>query len=307
MGGGHAHGPAMVSAAQRHRGRLVIALVVSMVVVVGQTIGALLTGSLALLADAGHVLTDAAGVGLALLAVWFAGRPPSPRRSFGYHRAEIFAAVLNAAVLIVVAVLVLIEAVRRLTDPPEVQAGWMLVVAAVGLVANLVGLALLHTGQGESLVVRSAYVEMIGDLLGSAAVIVAAVVIATTGWQVADPIVSGLIGLAILPRTFSLLRDAADVLLEGTPRHIDLEHVRRHILGVPGVRDVHDLHVWTITSGMPVMSAHVVVSDEVLDSRCGGSVLDAVSACLVHHFDVQHCTFQIEPDTHAGHEPALHA
>lgn len=309
MGTGHHHGPvaAAASAGARHRGRLVAALAIALFALALQAVGGIVTGSLALLADAGHILTDAAGVGLALLAIWFANRPASPRRTFGYYRVEIFSAVVNAVVLAVVAVLLLVETARRLTDPPAVQSGPMLVIAVIGLLANLTSLLVLRAGQAESLAVRGAYLEVLGDLLGSAAVIVAALVISFTGWRLADPIASAVIGVMILPRTWSLLRDAVDVLLEATPRGIDLDHVRTHILGVHGVIDVHDLHVWTITSGMPVMSAHVVVSDEVLGNACGGSVLDAVTNCLTDHFDVRHCTFQLEPAIHADHEHPLHA
>jgi cobalt-zinc-cadmium efflux system protein len=301
VGGGHHHG-GTGSAAQQHRGRLLVALGISLTVLVGEVVGALLTGSLALLADAGHVLTDAVGVGLALLAVWFAARPANARRTFGYYRMEILTAVANAVILLGVALFVLVEAVRRIGSPPEVRAGPMLVVALLGLVANLVGLLVLRRGQGESLLVRGAYLEVLGDLLGSAAVVVAALVIRFTGWQLADPVASALIGLLILPRTVALLRDAVNVLLEATPAGIDTDRVRAHMLRVPGVADVHDLHVWTITSGMPAMSAHVVVEDP--GTPDGGPVLDALGGCLGEHFDVRHCTFQLEPRGHAAHEPA---
>lgn len=304
MGAGHDHGA--MSAAQRHRGPLLIALSISLAVLVGELIGGLVTGSLALLADAGHVLTDVAGTALALLAVWFAGRPANPRRTFGYYRVEILTAVANAVILFGVALAVLIGAYRRLTDPPEVHTGPMLVVAVIALVANLTGLAVLRRGQGESLAVRGAYLEMLGDVLGSASVIVAALVIRFTGWWPADAVASALIGLMILPRTFSLLRDAVNVLLEATPPGMDLAEIRTHILTVPGVLDIHDLHVWTITSGMPVMSAHVVVADDIDGDPRAGCVLDALTGCLSTHFDVRHCTFQIESASHADHEPQPH-
>lgn len=304
MGSGHNHGAAATSAAQRHRGRLVLVLGISVTVLVGEAIGGLLTGSLALLADAGHVLTDVAGTSLALVAVWFAGRPATKKRTFGYYRVEILTAVINAVLLFGVALFVLVEAYNRLTSPPEVHSGPMLVVAVIGLAANLVGLVVLRRAQGESLAVRGAYLEVLGDVLGSVAVIVAALLIRFTGWQLADPVASAVIGLMILPRTWSLLRDAVNVLLEATPKGVDLEHVRAHILGTPGVVDVHDLHVWTITSGMPVMSAHVVVADGTVGD--GGRVLDQLGGCLAEHFDVRHCTFQIEPRGHADHEPAPH-
>jgi cobalt-zinc-cadmium efflux system protein len=290
------------SPAAAHRGRLAAVFVVTVAVLVVEVVGAALSGSLALLADAGHMLADAAGIGLALLAIGFAARPASPQRTFGYYRVEILAAVVNAVLLFGVAGFVLVEAWRRLTDPPEVASGLMLGVAAVGLVANAVSIWLLRRGQAESLNLRGAYLEVWGDLLGSVAVLVAAGVIAGTGFQAADPIASALIGVLILPRTWRLLRDAVDVLLEAAPKGVDLAEVRRHLLEAPGVADVHDLHAWTITSGLPVLSAHVVV-DRDADA---GAVLDGLAACLSGHFDIEHSTFQLELPEHRGHEGATH-
>jgi cobalt-zinc-cadmium efflux system protein len=201
-----------------------------------------------------------------------------------------------------VAGFVLVEAWRRLQEPPEVASGLMLTVALVGLVANAVSMWLLRRGQAESLNLRGAYLEVLGDLLGSAAVLIAAAVIALTDFQAADPIASTLIGLLILPRTLRLLREAVDVLLEATPKGVDMAEVRRHLLETPGVADVHDLHAWTITSGLPVLSAHVVV-DSGADS---GKVLDGLGACLAGHFDIEHSTFQLERPEHRGHEGVLH-
>jgi cobalt-zinc-cadmium efflux system protein len=309
MGAGHAHGHSHGhhTATGRYRRRLFAVLAITLTVMVVQVAGGLASGSLALLADAGHMLTDAAGVGLALLAASFAARPATLERTFGYQRAEILAAVANALLLFAVAAYVLVEAVRRLTAPPEVDSGLMLAVALVGLAANAVSLLLLHRGQSESLNVRGAYLEVLGDLLGSVAVIVAALVIQFTGFTRADAIASALIGLMILPRTWALLRDAVDVLLEATPKGVDLAHVRDHINGIPGVVDVHDLHAWTITSGVPVLSAHVVVDDAVLAEGCDGrAVLDRLGECLGAHFDVEHCTFQLETVAHRDHEAAHH-
>lgn len=305
-GHGHDHG-AGVSAGGRHRGRLLVVLAITFTVLVAEIVGAWLTGSLALLADAGHMFTDVAGIILAVLAVTFAARPATPERTFGYYRLEILAAVMNAVLLFGVAVYILIEAWRRWFSEPQVEGGLMLVFAVVGLVANIVGLMVLRAGQAESLNVRGAYLEVLGDALGSVAVIVAAVVIALTGWGRADVIASVAVALMILPRTWSLLREAIDVLLEATPRGVDLDKVRGHLLEVPGVRAVHDLHAWTITSGLPVLSAHVVVSEDTLAERGNGRLLDAFGECLSDHFDVQHCTFQIEPDEHARHEFPTHA
>jgi cobalt-zinc-cadmium efflux system protein len=293
----HAH-----SAAAAHRGRLTAVFAVTLVVLVVELVGAALSGSLALLADAGHVLTDGAGVGLALLAIRFAGRPATPQRTFGYYRLEILAAVVNAVLLFGVAGFVLVEAWRRLTEPPAVASGLMLAVAAVGLVANAVSLWLLRDGQRHSLNLRGAYLEVWGDLLGSVAVLAAAAVIALTGFQAADPIASAVIAVAILPRTWRLLREAVDVLLEAAPKGVDLAEVRRHLVETPGVTDVHDLHAWTITSGLPVLSVHVVVERDA-DT---GQVLDGLGACLAGHFDIEHSTFQLEQPEHRGHEGATH-
>lgn len=293
---GHQHVP--VTAGQKHRGRIVAALVITVTVMVAEVIGAILTGSLALLADAGHMLTDSAGLLIALIATWLAARPATSRWTFGWQRAEVLAALINGVMLSVIAVVVIIEGVRRLADPPEVQGPLMLVFGVVGLVANLVALRLLSGGKAESLNVRGAYLEVFGDLLGSIAVIAAAITIALTGWSPADAVASLVIGLMIAPRAALLLRDVARVLLEGTPEDMELAQVRAHMESVDGVLAVHDLHAWTITSGVPVLSAHVVVRDEVLDPAEFCRVLDAVQDCLRGHFDVEHSTIQLEPDTH---------
>ncbi|RFU20930.1 cation diffusion facilitator family transporter [Geodermatophilus marinus] len=305
---GHAHGPGRGAgtASAAHRRRLAVVLVLTLLVMVAEVVGALVSGSLALLADAGHMATDALGVGLALGAVSLAQRPPRGRRTFGWQRVEILAAVANGLLLLAVTGYVVVEAVRRIGETPEVGSGVMLGVASLGLAVNLVGLALLHRGRTGSLNVRGAYLEVLGDALGSVAVIAAAVVIALTGWTPADTVASLVIAVLVAPRAWSLLREAVDVLLEAAPRGVDLDQVRQHILGVPGVTGVHDLHAWTITSGMPVLSAHVVVADEELEAGHGGRVLDALCACLGDHFDVEHCTFQLEAGTHAGHEAPVH-
>lgn len=308
MGHGHdhAHVPAGATASAGYRRRLGWVLAITGTVLVVQAVGAVLSGSLALLADAAHMATDTLGIALALVAVTLAQRPASGRRTFGLQRVEVLAAVGNGLLLIGVGAYVVVEAVRRIGDPPEIRSGLMLAVAVLGLVANLASLALLRGGQGESLNVRGAYLEVLGDALGSVAVIVAAVVIATTGATAADVVASLVVGALVLPRAWSLLRDALDVLLESTPRGVDLDDVRSHIEGVEGVLAVHDLHAWTITSGLPVLSAHVVVADDVLADGHGGRVLDALCACLGGHFDVEHCTFQLESASHRDHEAPVH-
>jgi cation diffusion facilitator family transporter len=303
---GHDHGAAHGTAAAAHRGRLAVVLGLTIGVFVVEVVGAVLSGSLALLADAAHMATDALGIGMALGAVTLAQRPARGRRTFGWQRIEVLAAVGNGLLLLAVGVYVVVEAVRRIGDPPDIHSGWMLGVALLGLVVNVGSLTLLRAGQDESLNTRGAYLEVVGDALGSVAVIVAAVVISLTGWTGADVVASLAVGALVLPRAWSLLREAFDVLLEAAPKGVDLEQVRAHVLGVSGVLDVHDLHAWTITSGQPVLSAHVVVTEEVLADGHGGRVLDALGSCLGHHFDLGHCTFQLESPGHRGHEAPVH-
>ena len=301
----HGHG-GPVTATGGHRRTLVIVLIVTLAVTALQLIGGILSGSLALLADAGHMLADAAGVGAALVAAALATRPATSARTFGLLRAEILAALANAVLLGGVAIWVLVEAAQRWDEPPDVETGLMLAVAVVGAAANLGSLLVLRDGQRESLNVRGAYLEVLGDLVGSVLVIVAGITIATTGYARADALASVAIGLMILPRAWGLLRDVLDVLLEATPRGVDLDYVRDHIRSVPGVVDVHDLHAWTITSGVPVLSAHVVVDDDCIATGRSGEVLDRLGECLEGHFEVAHCTFQLEPVGHQEHEAAHH-
>ena len=304
MGHGHSHAPVTAAGGQRRRLALVLGL--TLAVLVAEVVGAVVSGSLALLADAGHMATDALGIALALGAVSLAQRPARGRRTFGWQRVEILAAVANGLLLVAVALYVLVEAIRRIGNTPEVDSGLMLAIAGVGLAVNLVSLAVLHRGRAQSLNVRGAYLEVLADALGSVAVIVAGLIILTTGWTPADTVASLVIGCLVLPRALHLLRDALDVLLEAAPRGVDMGRVRTHILGVDGVLDVHDLHAWTITSGLPVLSAHVVVTEEALAAGHGGRVLDALCECLGEHFDVEHCTFQLEAESHAGHEAPVH-
>ena len=303
---GHDHGAAHGTAAAAHRGRLAVVLALTIGVFVVEVVGAVLSGSLALLADAAHMATDALGIGMALGAVTLAQRPARGRRTFGWQRIEVLAAVGNGLLLLAVGGYVVVEAVRRIGDPPDIHSGWMLGVALLGLVVNLGSLALLRAGQADSLNTRGAYLEVVGDALGSLAVVAAAVVIGVTGWTGADVVASFAVGALVLPRASSLLREAFDVLLEAAPRGVDLAEVRAHVLGVAGVLDVHDLHAWTITSGQPVLSAHVVVSEDALADGHGGRVLDALCSCLGHHFDLEHCTFQLESPGHRGHESPVH-
>ena len=292
-----------VSAAAANRDRLLAVLGLSLFVLLVEVVGGIASNSLALLADAGHMLTDVSGIGLSLLAIWFAGRRPTTERSFGYLRLEIFAAVANAVLLFGVAAFILVEAWQRLSAPPEVASGLMLGVALVGLALNAVSLFVLRDAQRTSLNMRGAYLEVMGDLAGSAAVIVAAVIITWTGWIAADAVASVAIALLILPRTFALLRDATDVLLEATPKDLDMTHVRRHILEAPGVVDCHDLHAWTITSGVNVLSAHVILAEGADPAL----TLDALCACLSDDFDIEHSTFQLETADRRRFEERSHA
>jgi cobalt-zinc-cadmium efflux system protein len=302
MGSGHDHSSAAIAAPRK---RLLAVLLISAVILVVEVIGAIRSGSLALLADAGHMLTDVAGVSLALLAVTFAAKKAGPERTFGYFRLEILAAVANAVLLFGVSIYLLIESWSRWNSPHEVDGGIVLVFAGIGIVANLVSFFILRGGAKDSLNVRGAYLEVLGDLLGSVMVIIAALIIIGTGWERADALASAVVALMMLPRTWSLLREAVDVLLEAAPRNVNVGEVRAHILDVDGVIDMHDLHVWTITSGQPVMSAHIVVSDETLASG-SARVLDDLHECLAHHFDVNHCTFQIEGVGQAERENSQH-
>ncbi|MEU6477271.1 cation diffusion facilitator family transporter [Streptomyces sp. NPDC047017] len=308
MGAGHDHGHthgATGTAAAAHRGTLRIALSITLAVMVVEIVGGVLADSLALVADAAHMATDALGLGMSLLAIHFANRPPSRNRTFGYARAEILAALANCLLLLGVGGYVLYEAVQRFLVPADTHGGLMIVFGLVGLVANSVSLTLLMRGQKESLNVRGAFLEVAADALGSLAVMISAAVILLTGWQAADPVASLAIGLLIVPRTVKLLRETLDVLLEAAPKDVDMDEVRSHILALEGVEDVHDLHAWTITSGMPVLSAHVVVSSEVLNAIGHEKMLHELQGCLGVHFDVEHCTFQLEPGGHAEHEARL--
>ncbi|GHJ41848.1 cation diffusion facilitator family transporter [Streptomyces sp. TS71-3] len=302
---GHAHGAHTGTVAHAYRGRLRIALSITLAITFAEIAGGLLADSLALIADAAHMATDALGLAMALLAIHFASRPPTGRRTFGYARAEILAALGNCLLLLGVGSYVVYEAISRFITPIATTGGVVAVFAAFGLVANLVSLLLLMHGRRESINVRGAFLEVTADALGSVAVLVSAAVILTTGWQAADPVASLLIALMIVPRTVKLLRETLNVLLEAAPEDVDMSQVRSHILALPGVEDVHDLHAWTITSGMPVLSAHVVVSSEALSDIGHERMLHELQNCLGDHFDVAHCTFQLEPGGHAEHEAGL--
>jgi cobalt-zinc-cadmium efflux system protein len=282
------------SAAGRHAAPLAAAIRIGLAILVVELVAGYAANSLALLADAGHVFADVSGMGLSLVAIRLAARPPSGGRSFGLYRLEMLAAAVNAVVLLGIAIVVAIEAFRRFGAPPEVQPSLVIVVAVLALAANVVSLRLLAPGQRESLTMRGAYLEIAGDLIGSIAVLVAGFVILATGWRPADAVASLVVAVLIVPRTVRLLRDSVDVLLEATPKGVDLADVERHVLEAPGVIGVHDLHAWTITSGMNVVSAHVVLGP---DAR-PGDILDHLGTCLSADFDIKHSTFQLETPEH---------
>jgi cobalt-zinc-cadmium efflux system protein len=300
----HAHG-----AQSSQRWRLAVAFGVTAVILVAELVGAAITGSLALLTDAGHMVTDSAGLLVALIAATLADRPPTAQRTWGFARAEVVAASAQAAVLLGVGVYVVIEGVQRLFAPPEVPSGLLLVFGLVGLAGNLISLAVLTAGRNSDLNLRSAFLEVVADALGSVGVIAAAIVIALTGWGQADAVAALLIGVLIVPRAIGLLRESVSVLLETTPRGLDLDEVRAHLLRQPHVREVHDLHASQIATGLPVLTAHIVIEPECFRDGHAPEVLSSLQTCVAEHFPVaiEHSTFQLEPPRppHAGH--ATHA
>ena len=298
MGHGHSHGSAIPSgsAAGRNKSRLAWALALTLTYMFAEVVGGLLTGSLALLADAAHMVTDAGGLALSLLAIHYAAKPPTPGKSFGYMRFEILAALANAVVLLGVTAYILYEAYRRFVEPSEIL-GWpMMLVALVGLGVNLVSMRLLAGGSSESLNVKGAYFEVFSDMLGSLGVIVAALMVMATGWRWVDPLVGAGIGLFIVPRTWRLLSEAVHILLEGTPPGIDLDQLKSDLEALPCVQRVYDLHAWTLTSGFDAMSAHIVIEDI---SR-SPSLIRSVRAMLKERHAIEHVTVQVEDETLAA-------
>ena len=300
---GHAHGSGLAD----HRGRLGVVLAITSTVLVVEVVGALVSGSLALLADAAHMLTDVAGLTLGLVAAMLARRPPTSQRTWGYRRAEILGAAAQAGLLLAVGVYVLVEAVRRLFTPPDVTSSAMLVFGLVGLLGNSIGLLVLARGRDADMNMRAAFLEVVNDALGSVAVLVAAVVIATTGWTRADAVASLVIGVLIVPRTVRLLRETGHVLLESTPAGLDLDAVRARLLAPEHVLEVHDLHASQVATGLPVLTAHVVVDDSCFNDGHIPRLLDELQTCLHDEFDVEHSTIQFEARSHGEHEHDTHA
>lgn len=290
----HEHG----SVTAGHRGRLFIVLALTASFMIVEAVVGLLTNSLVLIADAGHMLTDVAGLTIALTAIWFAQRPATETKTYGYYRAEILGALLNSVLLIAVSAYILFEAYQRFQDPPEVPSTPLLIVATLGLGVNIVGAWMLLRGASQSLNIRGAFLEVVGDGLGSVGAIAAGIVLLTTGWQYADPLFAAGVGLFILPRTWHLLKGALDVLFEGTPSNISLADVQQTMLSAAGVRSVHDLHIWTVTSGFVALSGHVQVSEEADRD----AALVTLRERLHEKFDIDHVTIQIE---HEGVESQL--
>ncbi len=292
---GHSHGS--LRAGERHKGRLVAAFALLAAFMVVEVVGGLWSGSLALLSDAGHMLTDVLGLGMALAAIQLASRGSSrSHHTYGLYRVEILAALANAVLLCGVALYVLVEAVGRFDEPPEVRTGVLIGVAGLGLVANLIAFGLLREGAKESLNVHGAYLEVLADTVGSIAVIVGGIVIEVTGWGWVDPIIGVAIGLWILPRTWRLAAQAVRILVEAAPPGVDLEALNADLAAVPGVIDVHDLHVWTLTSDMDMASAHLMVAVGT-DAH---AVLDRAGVVLREDYGIDHATLQVEPDDHEG-------
>jgi cobalt-zinc-cadmium efflux system protein len=268
------------------------ALALTVAFAVAEVVGGLVSHSLALLADAGHMVTDAGALGLSLFVLWIARRPPTAEKSFGYYRLEILAALVNGALLILVTVGIVVAALRRLETPPAVRSGLMLAVATLGFAANVVAVAMLHRAREENLNTRAAYLHILGDTLGSLGTIVAAGVILATGWLLADPLLSIAIAALILVSAVRLVGESVDVLLEAAPRHLSLADLHDAIGAVAGVADVHDLHVWTVSNGIVAMSAHATVPDP---ARHQGA-LEEICRC-VRAFGIQHVTIQMERAT----------
>jgi len=295
--GSHEHGHT-VGARDGNRGALALVLALTASFTVVEIIGGLLTGSLALLADAGHMLSDNLSLGVALFAAWLAGRPATPEKSFGYRRAEILAALANGVTLVAISVWVFVEAYERFREPAEVLGGPMLAVAALGLLVNAVGATILYRSGGESLNVQGAMRHVFADALGSVGAMIAAATIILTGWRYADPLISVAIGLLILGSSWTLLRDSTNILLEATPRGLDAGDVGRKMAAAEGIIEVHDLHIWTITSGFPALSAHVLVGGQ---EDCHARRRD-LEKLLTREYGISHTTLQVDHvgDHHAS-------
>jgi len=302
MGAGHDH------ATSNNRNRLLIAFIITVAVFVAQAIGAIVTGSLALLVDTAHMLTDSAGLLMALLAAGLMQRPATKKHSWGLRRTEVLSAMAQSSLLFAVGIYALIEGVRRLVEPPEIQPTGLLVFGIIGLVANIAALLVLTGGRNSNLNMKAAFLEVINDALGSVGVILSAIVIALFGWYQADAVAGILIAALIVPRTIVLLKASLGVLLESTPKGIDPEDVRSHIMAMDHVTDVHDLHITRISSDLPVLTAHVIVDDSCFRDGHAAEMLPALQRCVAEHFElsIEHSTFQIEPESNIDREHVRH-
>jgi cobalt-zinc-cadmium efflux system protein len=293
-GHGHHHGHSHADAGRENSRRLAFTLALQVLYLVAEVVGGYLANSLALLADAGHMLSDVGALGLSLFAIWIARRPATDRRTYGWHRTEILAALANAATLISISLFIFYEAWARFRQPQPVEGMLVVWIAVGGLLVNGIGAAALHSGREHSLNIRGAWLHLLTDALGNVGVIAGGIVVWAFGWLWADPAVSVLIGVLVIWSSWGLLRDSLGVLLEGTPAHIDVDAVRTALLAVPDVEEVHDLHVWTITSGLEALSCHVVVGGRD-ERRFSGEILADVHEVLHQRFGLHHLTVQIEP------------
>lgn len=289
------------SPASRHKKNLIFVLLLSGTYMIAEVIGGVITQSLALMADAAHMLTDVVGLLLALIAIKIGERKADTSKTFGYYRTEILAAVINAVVLLGISLYVLYEAYQRFQNPPAVQSKTMLIVAGIGLVVNIIGMMILRKDSEGSLNMKGAYFEVLSDMLTSIGVMIAGVIMLTTGWYYADPIISAAIGLLIFPRTWRLLKEAVNVLLEGTPKDVDIHQLRKSLEEVQGVKDVHDLHVWSLTSSVNAMSAHIVKDQGTVQNQ----LLKTLTEAVTQNFKISHTTFQIEEDGYEEQEVHL--
>jgi cobalt-zinc-cadmium efflux system protein len=271
---------------------LKITLVLVLVIMVAEIIGGFLSNSLALLSDAGHMLTDALALGLSWFAMNLARRPATPTRTYGYHRAEIMAALVNGTVLVLVSVFIFYEAYQRFNELPAVKSPLMLAVAIIGLIANLIGMLLLKRGSQKSINIKAAFWHIIGDTLSSVGVIIAGVIIYFTGWYIADPILAVVIGIVILWGAVRIVKESVDILLESVPEHVEMEKVTAAVKAIPGVEDMHDIHIWTITSNIYALSAHLSIADQMVSQSC--DVLTKVNHMLAEEFNITHTTLQLE-------------
>lgn len=303
MGAGHDH-----ASGTNNRTRLLIAFIITVGVVIAQAVGAIVTGSLALLVDTAHMLTDSAGLLMALIAAGLMQRPATNKHSWGLKRTEVLSAMAQSSLLFAVGIYALVEGVRRLFDPPEIQAGSLVIFGIIGLLANIAAMIVLTSGRNSNLNMRAAFLEVVNDALGSVGVILSAIVIALFGWYQADAVAGILIALLIVPRTIVLLKASLGVLLESTPRGIDPEAVRAHIMEMDHVTAVHDLHITRISSDLPVLTAHVIVDDSCFRDGHAAEMLPALQQCVAEHFElsIEHSTFQIEPESNIDEEHVHH-